>query len=68
MSVKLGLDARLYFCAAGIGGTPTWAESSRCDERSNNVRTGHNGYPLRIRGPHPHNGGLPGEAIPPKPL
>ncbi len=26
MSVKLGLDAKLYFCAAGIGGTPTWTE------------------------------------------
>ena len=24
MSVKLGMDAKLYFCAAGIGGTPTW--------------------------------------------
>jgi hypothetical protein len=24
MGVKLGLDAKLYFCAAGIGGTPTW--------------------------------------------
>lgn len=26
MSVKLGLDAKLYFCVAGIGGTPTWTE------------------------------------------
>jgi hypothetical protein len=24
MSVKLGMDAKLYFCAAGIGGTPAW--------------------------------------------
>ncbi len=24
--VKLGLDAKLYFCAAGIGGSPTWTE------------------------------------------
>jgi hypothetical protein len=24
MSVKLGLDAKLYYCVAGIGGTPTW--------------------------------------------
>jgi hypothetical protein len=24
MAVKLGLDAKLYFCVAGIGGTPTW--------------------------------------------
>lgn len=26
MSVRLGLDAVLYYCAAGIGGTPTWSE------------------------------------------
>ena len=26
MSVKLGLDAKLYYCVAGIGGTPTWLE------------------------------------------
>jgi hypothetical protein len=24
MSVKLGLDAKLYYCVAGIGATPTW--------------------------------------------
>ena len=24
MSVKLGLDAKLYYAVAGIGGTPTW--------------------------------------------
>ena len=24
MSVKLGLDAKLYYCVAGIGGSPTW--------------------------------------------
>lgn len=26
MNFKLGLDAKLYFCAAGIGGSPTWTE------------------------------------------
>src|SRR5512140_3282401 len=26
MSIRLGLDAKLYFCAAGIGGTPQWTE------------------------------------------
>jgi len=26
MAIKLGIDAKLYFCAAGIGGTPTWTE------------------------------------------
>lgn len=25
MSVKLGLEAKLYYCTAGIGGTPTWS-------------------------------------------
>jgi hypothetical protein len=24
MGVKFGMDAKLYFCAAGIGGSPTW--------------------------------------------
>jgi len=26
MTVKLGDEMKLYFCAAGIGGTPTWTE------------------------------------------
>jgi len=26
MGVKLGHEAKLYYCAAGIGGTPTWTE------------------------------------------
>ena len=26
MSVKLGDDMKLYYCAAGIGGTPVWTE------------------------------------------
>ena len=28
MAVKLGLDAKLYFCVAGIGGSPSWVELS----------------------------------------
>ena len=28
MSVKLGDEMKLYFCADGIGGTPTWTELS----------------------------------------
>jgi hypothetical protein len=28
MSIKFGFDAKLYYCAAGIGGTPTWTELS----------------------------------------
>jgi len=26
MGVKLGIDGKLYYCAAGIGGTPEWTE------------------------------------------
>jgi hypothetical protein len=26
MSAKMGIDGKLYFCAAGIGGTPSWTE------------------------------------------
>ncbi|MCL2647562.1 MAG: phage tail tube protein [Phycisphaerales bacterium] len=26
MGIKFGLDAKLYYCVAGIGGTPTWIE------------------------------------------
>ena len=26
MLVKLGYEAKLYYCAAGIGGTPVWTE------------------------------------------
>jgi len=26
MGVKFGLDAKLYYCVAGIGGSPTWTE------------------------------------------
>lgn len=26
MGVKFGMDAKLYFCAAGIGSTPVWTE------------------------------------------
>jgi hypothetical protein len=26
MAAKMGIDGKLYFCAAGIGGTPTWTE------------------------------------------
>ena len=32
MGVKLGLDCKLYYCAAGIGGTPTWTEITAARE------------------------------------
>ena len=40
MSVKLGLDARLYFCAAGMGGTPTWTELTNVKDVTLNLETG----------------------------
>jgi hypothetical protein len=32
MGVKLGLDCKLYYCTAGIGGTPTWTEITAARE------------------------------------
>jgi hypothetical protein len=40
MSVKLGLDAKLYLCAAGIGGTPTWTEVTRAKDVTLTVSKG----------------------------
>jgi hypothetical protein len=40
MSIKLGMDAKLYFCAAGIGGTPTWTELTNVKNVSLSLQTG----------------------------
>jgi len=40
MSVKLGLDAKLYLCAAGIGGTPVWTEVTRAKDVTLTVNKG----------------------------
>jgi len=40
MSVKLGLDARLYYCAAGMEGTPTWTELTNVKDVTLNLETG----------------------------
>ena len=40
MSVKLGLDAKLYYCAAGIGGTPTWSELTNVKNVSLSLQKG----------------------------
>jgi hypothetical protein len=40
MPVKLGLDAKLYFCAAGIGGTPTWTELTNVKNVTLNLQKG----------------------------
>jgi hypothetical protein len=40
MPIKLGLDAKLYFCAAGIGGTPTWTELTNVKNVTLNLQKG----------------------------
>lgn len=40
MSVKLGMDAKLYFCAAGIGATPTWTELTNVKNVTLNLQKG----------------------------
>ena len=40
MSVKFGLDAKLYYCAAGIGGAPTWTELSNVKNVTLNLQKG----------------------------
>ena len=40
MGVKFGLDAKLYFCAAGIGGTPTWTELTNVKNVTLNLQKG----------------------------
>lgn len=40
MSVKLGLDAKLYYCVAGIGGTPTWVELTNVKNVTLNLQKG----------------------------
>jgi hypothetical protein len=38
MGIKLGFEAKLYFCAAGIGGTPTWTELATVKDVTLNVQ------------------------------
>ncbi len=40
MAIKLGMDAKLYFCAAGIGGSPTWTELTNVKNVSLALQTG----------------------------
>jgi hypothetical protein len=40
MSVRLGKDAKLYFCTAGIGGAPDWAELVNVKNVSTNLQKG----------------------------
>jgi predicted secreted protein len=40
MAIKLGLDAKLYYCAAGIGGTPVWTEVTAAKDVTCTVNKG----------------------------
>jgi hypothetical protein len=40
MGVKLGLEAKLYFCAAGIGGTPVWTLVTNIKDLTLNIDKG----------------------------
>ena len=40
VAVPLGMNAKLYFCAAGIGGTPTWTEVANATNVTLNVTKG----------------------------
>jgi hypothetical protein len=40
MPAKLGSEAKLYFCAAGIGSTPTWTEISNAKNVTLDLKSG----------------------------
>jgi acetylornithine/succinyldiaminopimelate/putrescine aminotransferase len=40
MAIRLGMEAKLYFCAAGIGGSPTWTELTNVKNVSLALQTG----------------------------
>jgi hypothetical protein len=50
MGVKLGLDAKLYFCVAGIGGTPTWTELTNVKNVTLNLTKGEADVTTRANG------------------
>ncbi len=37
---SLGMDAKLYFCAAGVGGTPVWTELTNVKNNTLNLKKG----------------------------
>ena len=37
MGVKFGFEAKLYLCAAGIGGTPSWTELTKIKDVTLNI-------------------------------
>ena len=40
MSIKLGMNCKLYYCAAGIGGTPVWTELTNTKNASLGMQRG----------------------------
>jgi hypothetical protein len=40
MPAKIGSEAKLYFCAAGIGGTPTWTELTNVKGNTLDLKAG----------------------------
>lgn len=38
--MKIGFEGKLYFCAAGIGGTPTWTELTKVQNCTLNLSKG----------------------------
>src|SRR5512146_1240366 len=40
MGTKFGMDAKLYFCVAGIGGTPAWTELTNVKNLTLNLQKG----------------------------
>lgn len=39
-TIKLGMDAKLYYCVAGIGATPTWTELTNVKNVTLNLQKG----------------------------
>jgi hypothetical protein len=56
MGLKYGIDGKLYFCSAGIGGTPVWTEIKNVQNL--NTAASHSKHDVTTRG----NGGFRAQA------
>ena len=52
MGVKLGFEAKLYLCAAGIGGTPAWTELKNVKDVTLNIEASEADVTTRANGGH----------------
>ena len=52
MGSRMGFEASLYFCAAGIGGTPTWTELTNVKDVSLSVEASEADVTTRASGGH----------------